>query len=188
MDKQLITGEAIAPRKPGFGRQHEDQRQPHCRHELSLEIASKGLTTRIQMKKEDARTKKRCCARGSLCCALQRLERVWATLGHLWLWPACSHQHRYVRAALHPGWEGRARQLARKKPSGYLALCWAEVEGGYLRFRDLGDILTCFLICQAAGICGIMEVALNRGFSAYGVLTAIVKGNSVRNCLPLSLT
>ena len=117
------------PRKPGFGRQHVDQRQPHCRHELSLEIASKGLTTSIQMKKEDARTKKRCCARGSLCCALQRLERVWATLGHLWLWPACWHQHRYVRAALHPGWEGRARQLARKKPSGYLALCWAEVEG-----------------------------------------------------------
>ena len=58
MDKQLITGEAIAPRKPGFGRQHVDQRQPHCRHELSLEIASKGLTTSIQMKKEDARTKK----------------------------------------------------------------------------------------------------------------------------------
>ena len=58
MDKQLITGEAIAPRKPGFGRQHVDQRQPHCRHELSLEIASRGLTTSIQMKKEDARTKK----------------------------------------------------------------------------------------------------------------------------------
>ena len=61
------------------------------------------------------------------CSAWRESGLHWGTCGCAV--PACWHQHRYVRAALHPGWEGRARQLARKKPSGYLALCWAEVEG-----------------------------------------------------------